>query len=70
MITLSVGIVFLQFLCTVIYHAYTQLQEPVIACLERIRANRRNHELDGNDSDNEQDYISEQRPLIPHIILY
>ena len=71
-IALSVGIVFLQFLCTVFYHAYIQLREPVKTCIVRIRANRRNQELDnavpelaGNDSDSEQDSFSEQRPLIP-----
>ena len=65
-ITLSVGIAFLQFLCTVIYHAYTQLREPVKACVERIRANWRTHEVDdGNDSDSERDSVGEQHPLIP-----
>ena len=71
---ISVGIAFLQFAATVIYHTYTRLREPlkkVVAHLKRTRAKKRDCELQdvatgtGGDSDTEQDLFGEHHPLIP-----
>ena len=70
-VILSVGIAMLQFISTVIYHAYIQVREPATACMERIRVklNWKDHELDvelaSSDNDSEQDSFGERHPLIP-----
>ena len=76
-VMLSVGIAFLQFIATAVFHTYTQLKKPVknvIISLKKIRAKRRNYyeledaaagdELAGDNSDTEQDSYDEQHPLI------
>ena len=73
LITLSIGIAIFQFLSTILilYHAYTQLRELVIACVENIQTIRRLEDVaaesgpSGNDSNSELDSFSEQRPVIP-----
>ena len=75
LITLSIGIAIFQFLSTIMYHAYTQLRELVIACVENIQTIRRLEDVaaesgpSGNDSNSELDSFSEQRPVIPPTIL-
>ena len=74
LITLSIGIAIFQFLSTILYHAYTQLRELVIACVENIQTIRRLEDVaaesgpSGNDSNSELDSFSEQRPVIPPTI--